>query len=424
MLFQILYIHLFRRFLNYDPTNSPLPANVSPRKYCTTAAATISKLLRLYKRSYGLRQICNIVVYIAHSACTIHLLNLPEKNAKRDITHGVKQLEEIAEGWLCARRTLRVISVQARRWNIELPEEAATVLARTNAKFARTPKHTPNGTPAPQRFQTQPVVVSQPSATAEQEAWNQPLDFDQFNASGLDLSSYGIDDDNSAFSSAPSQPMSHVQTSSISSSTAPLSRSNTGMSGSSGSTPYFSNQQQIDEFLDSQAQQPPPVTSTSSYNSPDSLHGHPKQPSQQFPSLATSAPSFNLPAQSSSQAQLFPSYQNTSMSMRGPLPNHSMSFQTPDLPHQTQRQPFQPHRASALPPQDTQAMQRPSQQPTSAPSSRARPQKRSPSDRMFGGVEALLQDSEEFWVNDQQEVAHGFGRWGLGGAGVAGGRNG
>lgn len=135
MFFQLLYIHLFRPFLKYNPNNSPLPATVSPRKLCTQAAAMISKLLRLYKRSHGLRQICNICVYIAHSACTIHLLNLPEKNAKRDIIHGVKHLEEIAEGWLCARRTLGILSVLANRWKVELPEEAATVLSRTDAKY-------------------------------------------------------------------------------------------------------------------------------------------------------------------------------------------------------------------------------------------------------------------------------------------------
>lgn len=135
MFFQLLYIHLFRPFLKYNPNNSPLPATVSPRKLCTQAAAMISKLLRLYKRSHGLRQICNICVYIAHSACTIHLLNLPEKNAKRDIIHGVKHLEEIAEGWLCARRTLGILSVLANRWKVEMPEEAATVLSRTDAKY-------------------------------------------------------------------------------------------------------------------------------------------------------------------------------------------------------------------------------------------------------------------------------------------------
>ena len=135
MFFQLLFIHLFRPFLKYTQATSPLPHTVSPRKLCTQAAAMISKLLRLYKRSHGLRQICNIAVYIAHSACTIHLLNLPDKNARRDIIHGVKHLEEIAEGWLGARRTLSILAVLARKWNIELPEEAETVLARTDAKY-------------------------------------------------------------------------------------------------------------------------------------------------------------------------------------------------------------------------------------------------------------------------------------------------
>ncbi len=72
---------------------------------------------------------------MVHSACTVHLLNLPEKTAKRDIIHGVKHLEEIAEDWLCARRTLSILSVLSRKWKIELPEEASTVLARTDAKY-------------------------------------------------------------------------------------------------------------------------------------------------------------------------------------------------------------------------------------------------------------------------------------------------
>jgi hypothetical protein len=135
MFFHLLYIHLFRPFLKYNPSTSPLPAHVSPRKICTQAASQISKLMRLYKRTYGLRQICNIAVYMVHSACTVHLLNLPEKTAQRDIVHGVKHLEEIAGDWLCARRTLSILSVLARKWNIELPKDAETVLARTDAKF-------------------------------------------------------------------------------------------------------------------------------------------------------------------------------------------------------------------------------------------------------------------------------------------------
>jgi hypothetical protein len=168
MFFQLLYIHLFRPFLKYNPKNSPLPAHVSPRKLCTQAAAMISKLLRLYKRSHGLRQICNICVYIAHSACTIHLLNLPEKNAKRDIIHGVKHLEEIAEGWLCARRTLGILSVLANRWKVEMPEEAAAVLSRTDAKFGpwneiSTPKATRRQSLPPKDQQPSPADQASPS---------------------------------------------------------------------------------------------------------------------------------------------------------------------------------------------------------------------------------------------------------------------
>ncbi|KAL2023035.1 hypothetical protein VTK56DRAFT_3945 [Thermocarpiscus australiensis] len=135
MFYHLQYIHLFRPFLKYTPATSPLPAHVSPRRICTANAGAISKLMRLYKKLYDLRQICNIAVYMVHSACMIHMLNLPEKTAKRDITHGVKHLEEIAEDWLCARRTLSILSVLARKWKVELPEEAALALQRTDEKY-------------------------------------------------------------------------------------------------------------------------------------------------------------------------------------------------------------------------------------------------------------------------------------------------
>ena len=148
MFFQLLFIHLYRPFLKYNRTTSPLPSHVSPRKFCTQAAGAISKLLRLYKRTHGLRQICNIAVYIAHSACTIHLLNLPDKNAKRDIIHGVKHLEEIGECWTCARRTLRILNISAERWKIELPEEALATFSRTRAKWGTSdPAVSPTGFP-------------------------------------------------------------------------------------------------------------------------------------------------------------------------------------------------------------------------------------------------------------------------------------
>jgi hypothetical protein len=167
MFFQLLYIHLFRPFLKYSQATSPLPPNVSPRRLCTQAAEMISKLMRLYRRSHGLRQICNVAVYILHTACTIHLLNLPDKNSRRDITHGLKHLEEIAESWLCARRTLAILSVLCRTWKVELPEEAASVLSRAATKYgpwgadlqSRTPSHkaesmSPAASPLTQILQT------------------------------------------------------------------------------------------------------------------------------------------------------------------------------------------------------------------------------------------------------------------------------
>ena len=135
MFYQLLYIHLYRPFLKYTRATSPLPSHVSPRKYCTQAAGAISKLFRLYKRIHGLRQICNIAVYIIHSACTIHLLNLPDKNAKRDIIHGLKHLEEMGECWTCARRTLRVLSQCADKWDIEVPDEAMACFARCRSRW-------------------------------------------------------------------------------------------------------------------------------------------------------------------------------------------------------------------------------------------------------------------------------------------------
>ncbi|KAI0540782.1 fungal-specific transcription factor domain-containing protein [Xylaria digitata] len=135
MFFHLQYIHLFRPFLRYAPKASPLPPHVSPRRICTANAGAISKLMRLYKKIYNLRQICNIAVYMLHSACTIHLLNLPEKTARRDIIHGVKHLEEIAEDWICGRRTLSIISVLSRKWRVELPDEAAQVLQRTDERW-------------------------------------------------------------------------------------------------------------------------------------------------------------------------------------------------------------------------------------------------------------------------------------------------
>lgn len=169
MFFHLQYIHLFRPFLKYGPSTSPLPAHVSPRRICTANAGSISKLMRLYKKTWGLRQICNIAVYMTHSACTIHLLNLPEKTAKRDITHGVKHLEEVAEDWLCARRTLSILSVLARKWKCELPEDAAFVLQRTDEKYG---EYSTSDVPSPQS-----AIISTPTMSQTDDQAHNPREY-------------------------------------------------------------------------------------------------------------------------------------------------------------------------------------------------------------------------------------------------------
>ncbi len=178
MFHQLLYIHLYRPFLKYTCTTSPLPSHVSPRKFCTQAAGSISKLFRLYKRTHGLRQICNIAIYIAHTACTIHLLNLPDKNAKRDIVHGVKQIEEMGGCWTAARRTLRVLNLCAEKWKVELPEEAEAAFARARLRW-NMGMHTPSPSTPPSslnkgfgQLNTQPISDSVAQNARSQQGQN------------------------------------------------------------------------------------------------------------------------------------------------------------------------------------------------------------------------------------------------------------
>ncbi|KAK2595955.1 Nitrogen assimilation transcription factor nit-4 [Conoideocrella luteorostrata] len=169
MFFHLQYIHLFRPFLKYTPAASPLPGHVSPRRICTANAGAISKLMRLYRKLYGLRQICNIAVYMVHSACTIHLLNLPEKSARRDIIHGVKHLEDIADDWLCARRTLSILSVLSRKWACDLPEDAAFVLKRADEKYGY---YSTSDVPSPASSHAASGVISDDSSSSKS-----PVDF-------------------------------------------------------------------------------------------------------------------------------------------------------------------------------------------------------------------------------------------------------
>ncbi|GFP53569.1 nitrogen assimilation transcription factor nit-4 [Trichoderma asperellum] len=113
----------------------------------------------------------NVILMLA---CTIHLLNLPEKTAKRDLTHGLRHLEEIAEDWLCARRTLSILSVLARKWKCELPEDAEMILKRTDERFEY---YSTSEVPSPGSSNVAPI--SSPSASEEGTAAAARLEYGQ-----------------------------------------------------------------------------------------------------------------------------------------------------------------------------------------------------------------------------------------------------
>lgn len=342
MFFQLLYIHLFRPFLKYSQATSPLPANVSPRRLCTQAAAAISKLLRLYKRSHGLRQICNIAVYIAHSACTIHLLNLPDKNAKRDITHGVKHLEEIAESWPCAKRTLAILSALAKKWKVDLPEDAAAVLARTDAKFGTWLGEMPvksrsvTGTPSPKALA--PIDISGNAPVAQRPVVPSPLS-----------------PTTASFVPAAVGPQHQLQ------------------------------QQQMDAIHRRMSQMtnlPPSITN--SFSTPIT-------------------PTAGAPTASTFQAQ---ATERANFPAQPPLRSiHTNNIMSPNR-GQPQYQPGPPMSSGGSPHQINS-----SRASSTSPSNNVQQAQTNSPAGLFGGVEQLLRDSNDWWIRDQSQIAVGFERW-------------
>ncbi|KAL4802276.1 fungal-specific transcription factor domain-containing protein [Aspergillus unguis] len=209
MLYQLLLIHLYRPFLKYTKSTSPLPQHVSPRKLCTQAAAAISKLLRLYKRTYGFKQICNIAVYIAHTALTIHLLNMPERNAQRDVIYGLRHLEEMGEFWLCARRTLRILEISSIKWQVQLPREAALVFEQTHARWGSWGHWDQAASPSTSS-DSPPTASVQPPAIAANDVSTPAVHAMSNPQSSIPIHSTPISAESlsSQFPSAPSAPLS------------------------------------------------------------------------------------------------------------------------------------------------------------------------------------------------------------------------
>jgi len=287
----------------------------------------------------------------------------------------------MAEGWLVARRTLSAMSVQARMWKVELPEEAAAVLSRTDAKFGLA--ESPFESPSPKSI-LQPTVSSQ--------SYVMPPPISQF-----------------------SQPQIDWQR------TASAYASSLGMLNTSGPSDADPLQTLANSFSASASVngQFNPSTQTSQYTTP------------QFP-LSPALQDFS-PRSNFSANRL--SVKRTSSGQN--VGQQRATMQTPSyLPQQPQ--------SSALPQQQIQQQQTIPQQPRSM----AQPTRRNPSitttalqqqqaalrnntktsaptpdvSSMFGGVEALLREGQEWWMKDQShDLVSGFGNWNSTGGSVEGG---
>ena len=431
MFFHLLYIHLFRYFLRYDPSRSSLPSNVSPRRNCTQAAGMISRLSRLYAKSYGTRQICNIVVYILHSACTIHLLNLPDKNAKRDILSGVRHLEEMSLSWPVARRTLGVLALQAKRWEIDVPEEAGLVLDR----FERQPTSSPD--PDAQTMRARPPVMrphtgaaAVPEGINNVDTWNfedaigqgglqtpmtppsgqalQPAQTSAMMSHATASLNSALGEVHGGMQPPPNSnlvvdslyPQAHTNTDASSladlevsaSAWIPQGTAHTNyMTGMDGSTlppavdrnayATKAHHQQLKELLE--------------------LQRHRQALEQRRSNLPTQTPpQLQRSYTSNSSHSVSPTTSRTPSSnpnaVAGFSSNHSQLQDVGYVQHPLM------HQTSSLPLDIAQSEPMPSsRQPA-------------PGSDMFGGVQALLREGQEWWVNDQSQVAYGFGRWNTG----------
>lgn len=431
----LLYIHLFRPFLKYTPASSPLPSHVSPRKLCTAAAAQISKLMRLYKRTYGLRQICNIAVYIVHSACTIHLLNLPladgasecaldkegngedgkgkatpgseqvGKAARRDIVHGVKHLEEIAEDWLCARRTLSILSVLSRKWKIDLPEEAELVLERTDRRYG--PFSTGSfQSPSPKKEVERGYEGSQRSPFGVRP--EEGVEFGGHGGAGCDRGRFGGTNVGDMVDGGSVQDFQSSMAGTL--------------TATQGSSPYETQlstpimQDMVPQLHMQQSQQPPsPFGQEGQFAnfmrfSPNRMSPNMQNPAQ--PNILHQAQM----QQAHSQRQHTPQHQQMQPMQRQQHQLHHMhqTSQFDFIPrHQyTNSRPLSAYSATSAPSPNLATLTPGIQSVHGTPTTR----NMSPVG-LFGQVEALSANdatSQDWWLRDQAQIAVGFDNWGGG----------
>lgn len=76
---------------------------------------------------FGLRRVTHIVCSLLMSASTIHLLNLPSETAAANLSQGLHDLQAMSVNHQFAGNCIDIIRSLATKWNIALPEGAASV---------------------------------------------------------------------------------------------------------------------------------------------------------------------------------------------------------------------------------------------------------------------------------------------------------
>ncbi|EMC97377.1 hypothetical protein BAUCODRAFT_138682 [Baudoinia panamericana UAMH 10762] len=123
MYYYACILQLFRPYIKLDLRG----AGLFPRDTCTFCANKISSLMNALRAMYGLRRVTHLVCSLLMSASTIHLLNLPSSDAAANLGQGLQDLEQMSVNHQFAARCIDIIRSLATKWDIALPESAATV---------------------------------------------------------------------------------------------------------------------------------------------------------------------------------------------------------------------------------------------------------------------------------------------------------
>jgi hypothetical protein len=120
MFYYTIIIHLFRPFLMVDLIHSDL----RPRDICIEASNNVSRIFRIYRQFYNLRQGHLVITHALLTVCITHLLHSKENQVSRqNLVEGLQGLEDIHECHYIGARAFQIIHRLSKTWGLPFPEE-------------------------------------------------------------------------------------------------------------------------------------------------------------------------------------------------------------------------------------------------------------------------------------------------------------